>query len=552
MIKRLLIKNYAIIESLEIDFSGQLTIITGETGAGKSILLGALELIMGKRADLKTLYDEQKKCIVEAYFNVARYQLKPFFEQNDIDYDDEVIIRRELTPTGKSRAFVNDTPVNLKVLQQLSAALIDLHQQFDALDIHSVSFQLRMIDALAGNNSLLNKYEKGFLEYKAYKTKLVNLIRQNEQSAKETDFLQFQLEELEKAELVAGELEGLEAEHTKMTKAEDIKRVLGNTHQQLTESEQSALSQLEALAQSLGSIKEFHPQIQKLYDRFMSGIMELQDLSQEFEKIAEDTSYDPQRIAQIQDRMDSIYKLQNKHHVNTVDALLDIQLDLRNRLQAFEDLSSTIAQLEQRIEEQEEKLRKLAQQLSQRRKAVVPKFEKKVHSLLSLLAMEHAQLKIQIEPLNELSSTGMDDVQFLFAPNKGSRFLPLKSVASGGELARLTLCTKSTVASAISLPTLIFDEIDTGISGDVALKMGKILKDLSERHQVVSITHTPQIAVQANYHYFVYKKVLAERTITNVKLLGPEERIREVATMLSGSPPSASAIENAKELLTQN
>lgn len=549
MIKRLLIKNYAIIEEQEIAFSDRLTIITGETGAGKSILLGALGLIMGKRADTKSLYDDTKKCIIEAYFDVSRYKLKPFFEEKDIDYDEEVVVRRELTPSGKSRSFVNDTPVNLKVLQQLSGALIDLHQQFDTLDIHNVSFQLRMIDALADNQSLLNSYQQLFRKYQADKRNLAELIRQNDKANNEIDFLNFQLKEFNEAELIDGEQAEMEGEIARLTNAEDIKRALGGAFQRLSESEQSVIGQLEEIAVGLSNIKNFHSDLGKIHERYEGLILELQDLAQEFEKIAESTEYDPERITLIQSRLDLIYKLLQKHQAKTVTELLEIQEALQAKLKGFGDLSSEINKLEKQIEEQQEQLTNIAIQLSKKRKGVIKSFEQKVHDLLAQLSMEHALLKVEIEELQELNSTGCDQINFLFAPNKGSKFLPIKDVASGGELARLTLCTKSLVASAIPLPTLLFDEIDTGISGDVALKMGKILQDLSNRHQVVSITHTPQIAVKADTHYFVYKKVVDDRTVTNVKLLSFDERVRAVATMLSGSPPSASAIENAKELL---
>ncbi len=549
MINRLFIKNYAIIEELEISFSDRLTIITGETGAGKSILLGALGLIMGRRADTKALYDDEKKCIVEAWFDVSKYELKTFFEKNDIDYDEQVVVRRELTPSGKSRAFVNDTPVRLNILQQLSGALIDLHQQFDTLDIHNVSFQLRMIDALAENTTLLSEYQQLFKIYQNNKNRLRELVLQSENAVKETDFLNFQLKEFNDVELIDGEQEKIEDEIGKLTNAEDIKRALGAAFQHLSENEQSVIGQLEEISNSLSNISKFHPDLNKIYERFESLKLELDDISHEFEKIAENTEYDPERIAEIQERLDLIYKLQNKHNAKTVAELITIQNDLQSQINAFGDLSEEIEKMEKEIGIQRKKLTNLAQKLSKKRKGVVDAFENKVHDLLAQLSMEYSQLKVEIVQLPELNSTGFDEVNFLFAPNKGSRFLPIKDVASGGELSRLTLCTKSLVASAIPLPTLIFDEIDTGISGDVALKMGNILQELSNRHQVISITHTPQIAVKADTHYFVYKKVVEDRTVTNVKLLTFDERVRAVATMLSGSPPSASAIENAKELL---
>ncbi len=551
MIQRLLISNYAIIEELEIDFSDRLTIITGETGAGKSILLGALGLIMGNRADTKVFYNSDKKCIIEGFFDISKYGLEDFFEEYDIDYDLEIVVRRELTPAGKSRAFVNDTPVNLKTLQLLSAAIIDLHQQFDTLDIHNVNFQMRMIDALAGNFKVLSNYQAEYKKYQDGRRRLESLIQQNQNATTEMDFLNFQLSEFNEAALVANEQSEMEETLARLTNAEDIKRTLGQAFQQLSESDQSVISQLSTLSMSIANIKDYHPDLGKIHERYESILLELQDLAQDFESIADDTEHDGEKISEIQVRLDLIYKLQNKHRVKSVSELIDIQNRLQAQLTTFGDLSSEIETLQNQIDAQEKSLSKKAKNLRKRRTAVVSDFEKKVTKLLGQLSMEHAQLKIEVRELDRLNSTGMDEVHFLFASNKGSKFLPLKDVASGGELSRLTLCTKSLVADAIPLPTLIFDEIDTGISGDVALKMGKILQELSNRHQVVSITHSPQIAVTADMHYFVYKKQTETRTLTKVKLLTMEERIRAVATMLSGNPPSPSAIENAKELLLQ-
>ncbi len=549
MIQRLFIKNYAIIEELEIAFSNQLTIITGETGAGKSILLGALGLIMGKRADTKSLYKEDKKCVVEGHFDISNYHLKAFFDEHDIDFDQETVIRRELTPAGKSRAFINDTPVNLKTLQQLSSSLIDLHQQFDTRDINNVSFQLRMLDALADNKVALEKYQRGYRQYQSDRRRLKELIEQNDNSAREVEFLKFQLNEFNEVELVGGEQKRLEAELNALTNAEEVKRTLSNATDLLTESEQSVIGKLEELSLAIAAIRNFHPQLERINERYDGLLLELQDLSAELGKIADSTEYDGERIAEAQARLDLIYKLQSKHKVNTLEELLQLQMELQGKLGAYGDLSNEIEALQSQLQQQEHQLQRIANDLSKRRQSVAAPFAKKVELLLAKLGMEYSQLKVEVPQLEQLNATGIDEVHFLFAPNKGSRFMPIREVASGGELSRLTLCTKSLVASAIPLPTLIFDEIDTGISGDVALKMGTILQKLALKHQVVSITHTPQIAVKANAHYFVYKSIRDDRTVTSVKLLNQQERIHEVATMLSGNPPSDSAIENAKELL---
>ena len=550
MIKTLQIKNYAIIEALEIKFSNGLTIITGETGAGKSILLGALGLIMGKRADTKALYDVTKKCIIEAYFEVDRYSgIKAFFEANDIDYEAETVVRRELLPSGKTRAFVNDTPVNLKVLQQLSSSLIDLHQQFDTQDINDVSFQLRMVDALADNGAIIEKYEAQFKSYQNNQRQLKKLILQNETAAKETDFLNFQLEEFNAAELIADEQTGLESELSTLNNAEEIKSKLNGAFMHLSESEQSILGQLEVLGVSLNQIRKYQPALGPLLEKYDGIVLELGELANEFESIASDTEFHPERATEVQTRLDLIYRLQKKHGVNSISALIEIQEEITQQLTSFGDLSNEIIALENAITKAELQLRKIATQLTKRRKSVVDGFLQLVHQQLGLLSMEHARLQVSITPSEELLPTGGDIVEFLFAPNKGSRFLSIKQVASGGELSRLTLCIKSLVASAIPLPTLIFDEIDAGVSGDVALKMGRILRKLSNEHQVVVITHSPQVASKADAHYFVYKKVDGERTKTKVRALDKDERVRAIATMLSTSPPSDSAIENAKELL---
>lgn len=552
MIRRLSIKNYAIIEQLEIDFSDRLTIITGETGAGKSILLGALGLIMGNRADTKALLDENQKCVVEAVFDLSPYDLRSFFEENELEFEHELIIRREISPSGKSRAFINDSPATAKVLQALTDNLIDLHQQFDTLDIHNVSFQLRMLDALAGNKPLLETYQTKFKQFQTNQRELAKWKEQSQAASREFDFIQFQLDEFNKAELQADEQNTLESELATLANAKEIKRTLSGIFQQLREAEQNTLSQLNEMGNALASLKKFSTKIPPLLQRLTEATVELDDLADEIERLAENTEYDPQRINDIQQRLDTIYRLQHKHQARTVDELLAIQQNLETALASYANLDETIAQLEKNIASQEKDLRQMATVLSEKRRAVIKGFEEKVHDLLRQLSMEHARLRVEVSQLEALSATGFDEVNFLFSANKGGRFDLIKNVASGGELSRLTLCTKSLVASAIPLPTLIFDEIDTGISGDVALKMGSILRQLSRHHQVVSITHTPQIAATADCHYFVYKTDADQRTLTSVKQLTSEERVREIATMLSGNPPSMAALDNARDLLNKN
>lgn len=549
MLKRLHIRNYALIDEIDIHFSERLTIITGETGAGKSILLGALGLVMGERADSKVFYNDTEKCVVEATFDVSSYDLKSFFDEHELDYDSEVFIRREVSPAGKSRAFVNDTPVNNQVLQRLTETLVDLHQQFDTLDIHNVNFQLRMIDALADNAILLKEYQSGYRRYASDRKKLAEYISLSESGSKEMDFLRFQLEELQQAALTAGEQDAMENELAKLTGAEEIKVAYAAAFSHLIEGEQNVISQLQSIARSFQNTRKLSADLSSLSERFEALIVDLQDIGRVCDRIAEKTEHDPERIMELQDRLNIIYKLQKKHGVSSVEELLEIQARLEDQTSGYTDLGEVIAKLEKEIAAQEAVLREKASVLSTRRKGVTEGFETRVHGMLEQLSMPHARLKVEINDTAQLTATGLDDVQFLFASNVGSRFLPIRDVASGGELSRLTLCTKSLVADAIPLPTLIFDEIDTGISGDVSLKMGHILKELSERHQVVSITHTPQIASRADAHYFVYKTVDGNRTITRIRLLNHDERIRSIAVMLSGNPPSESALATARELL---
>jgi DNA repair protein RecN (Recombination protein N) len=549
MLKKLSVRNYALIDVLEIVFSDKLTIITGETGAGKSILLGALDLVMGGRADMKTFYNDTEKCVIEAWFEVKKYDLKQFFAENELDYDDEVVIRRELTPAGKSRAFVNDTPVNNQVLKEITDSLLDVHQQFDTLDIHQVNFQLRMIDALAGNDALVSKYGADYKSYIANQKRLAHLNQSAADNTKELDFLRFQYEELEAAKLIPGEQKSLEGELSLLTSAEDVKQITAQTFDQLLENEQSIVAALRELSRRMQPSAAKVPSIAAIQKRMDSVILELEDLGADCERIAEATDHDAERIAFAQDRLNSLYKLLKKHTVKDDDQLISLAEDLRSRLSGFSNADEEIARLEKAIAAQIVDLKTQASAISGRRKKVIPKFEADVHAMLQSLSMPHARLQVACAPLDQPTPTGTDDVAFLFATNLGSKFLPIKDVASGGELARLTLCTKSLVADAIPLPTLIFDEIDTGVSGDVALRMGLILKELASRHQVVAITHTPQVASKAEAHYFVYKKVEDNRSFSRVKCLTPDERVRAIATMLSGNPPSDAALATAGELI---
>ncbi|MEL6659099.1 MAG: DNA repair protein RecN [Bacteroidota bacterium] len=549
MIQSLQIKNYALIEGLDIHFPDGLTIITGETGAGKSIILGALGLIMGDRADTKALYDPTTKCVIEGRFQVGNYGLSSFFEENDLDYEEELIIRREITPSGKSRAFVNDTPANLKILQRLSAVLIDLHQQFDTLDIHQMGFQLRLLDALAENGNRLSRYQTEFRVYTKNRLELERLQQQNATANQELDFKRFQLAELEEAMLLPDEQTALEREFASLSHAEDTKRTTAEAYQFLCENEQAIIEQLQTLTQSLQSAAKVDPKVEELQQRLLGITEELNDIGNALERHAESTDFDPERIQELQARLDQLYRLQKKHQVASNAELLEIQEQLRYEVNQYENIDGEIARLTEAVQEAEMQLREQAAAISKHRQSVAPGFAQRVAAVLADLAMPSAVLKVDFQPLSQLSITGSDEVQFLFSANRGSAPKPIKNVASGGELSRLTLVTKSLVASAMALPTLIFDEIDSGVSGDVALKMGHILRDLSSHHQIVVITHSPQVAARADEHLFVYKKDNDDRTQTKVRVLQKEERIRAIATMLSQNPPSDSALENARELI---
>jgi DNA repair protein RecN (Recombination protein N) len=551
MIKRLSISNYAIIEELTLDFAHGLSIITGETGAGKSIVLGALNLILGGRADSKTLFVEDQKCIIEGRFAVAAYDLREFFEEHDLDYDPDLIIRREITPSGKSRAFVNDTPVKLKVLQDLGSVLIDLHQQFDTLYINNSDFQLELLDALAGQLPAVASYRADYQQLQQSRRRLAQLQAEQAQARREQEFLEFQVNELEEAELREGEQEDLEGERHRLSNADEIKQLTAGAFHYLTEGDESVGDRLLSIAGKLEPLAAGDPKLAAIAERFESIRLELDEVASDLEAFGEDTEANPNRLEEIEERLNTLYRLQTKHGVKDNAGLLEIYRELSDQLGHFADLGGNISKLEK---EEARLLKSLASQgetLRKGRQRVAPDFAKRVRSQLADLSMENARLVVEFKPLKEVGPQGLDEVQFLFSANKGGKLQSIKDAASGGEMSRLALVTKSLVASAMELPTLIFDEIDSGVSGDVAQKMGRILTDLSRHHQVVVITHSPQVASRAHRHYYVYKtdKQGAERTITRVRELDRNERVRAIATMLSQNPPSDSALKNALELI---
>ena len=551
MIRSLSIRNYAIIDHLEIQFDDNLTILTGETGAGKSIIFDALGLILGKRADSKVLFDQTNKCVVEATCFIADYNLQPFFEEEGLDYEHETIIRREISTTGKSRAFINDSPAKLATLEKLGAYLIDLHQQFDTLDIQQAHFQLKVIDALAKHQDELKTYQTAYKVYEINKKELKKLTEQALRSAQESDFIQYQLQELQKANLQPQEQEELEQLQKQLANAEEIKSALSSATRQLTEDENSLYSQLADIVRAVETVSEFYPALPPLCERLENAKFELEDISAELEQIAENTEYDGNRLAEIDERLNLLFRLCKKYNVGQVADLIALQTELAQKLQSFSDTSVQMETLQRLISTQEKSLKIQADSLSQNRQKVALPFQDTVHDLLKQLSMPHARLHVEIKNSPQLTLTGGDELQFLFAANKGSRPEPIKNVASGGELSRLALCIKSLVADAITLPTLIFDEIDSGVSGEVAFQMALILQSLAKNHQVISITHSPQIAAKANTHFFAYKIVQTDRTTTGVRPLSADERIVEIAKMLSGNPPTEIAKANAKELLTR-
>lgn len=549
MLQKLTVKNYAIIDHLEIDFSGSLNIITGETGAGKSILMGALSLILGQRADPGVLFDKSGKCVVEGMFRIKKAQVAEFFQQHELDLEeDSLIIRREISAAGKSRAFVNDTPVNLSQLQDLSGYLVDLHQQFDTLELEKSDFQRRVVDALVNKPEQLQQYQQQWQRYTQVQRSLKQLQDQRDSANKELDYNKFLLDELEEAAFMDNEIESLDAELKTLSHAEEIKNTLSKAVFQLKEDEQPILQQLRQLQSSLQGLAGFQAELPGLAERLQSSYLELQDIAGEIERINDGVQHDAARIEQVNERLTTGYRLMKKHGVQTTAALLEIKASLGQRVESALNMDEQIAQLEKELAALQQSLQKVADAITALRKQQAEPFEKKVNALLAQVGMPNARLKVDIA-LGQLQAYGQDNIEFLFDANKSGQFAPIRKVASGGELSRLMLCIKSLVAQSVALPTLIFDEIDTGISGEAARQVGVILKDLAHAHQIICITHQPQIAGKANAHYFVYKENKGGKVTTGVRLLTQEERINAIAQMLSGEKPTAAALENAREMV---
>ncbi|WP_231427469.1 DNA repair protein RecN [Pedobacter sp. Leaf250] len=549
MLQKLSIRNYALIDSLDIEFDKGLNIITGETGAGKSIILGALSLILGQRAESKYFFNQDKKCVIEGNFALADDKLKEIFENNDLDFFNESILRREISIDGKSRSFINDTPVNLSILKQIGEKLIDIHSQHATQEINDADFQLLIVDSLANHKSLLSDYRIGFKKLKQENNRLKKLIDDAAEARNKQDYEQFLFNELEQANLKSGEQEELEQELEKLTHAETIKRGLLTSTGLLTESEPSALQILKEAQMQLQSIEKFDPAINVLFERLKSSIIEIKDIADEVSSLEGNTIHSADRLEIINQRLDLFYLLQQKHRVANNYELLYIQNQLEQNLNQLLSSDENIEKLQKEIEKLKISLNKQAVQLSANRKKAIKTVEEQTGKTLQKVGMPSAKLVLAQESLSELNKDGLDEITLLFTANAGQKPAPVNKVASGGELSRLMLAIKALLAQHTSLPTIIFDEIDTGISGETALKVGEVISDLGENMQVISITHLPQIAAKGKSHYFVHKNEAGGKTTTGIRKLKQEERVGVIAEMLSGKNPGASAIENAKELL---
>lgn len=549
MLSKLIIQNFAIIDQLEIEFHQDLSIITGETGAGKSIILGALGLLLGNRADVKSLKKTDQKCVIEGHFKLSDLDLKDFFDEHSLDYDVDSILRREINTEGKSRAFINDTPVNLSTLKTLGEKLVDIHSQHETITLNNKHFQLSVVDSVCNHKNLLKEFLKGFKTFQEQKNTLQYLITTSEKSKAEFDYLQFQFDELNSASLNESEEKELEIEQQQLTHAEEIKTALNNITQILAESDQAVSSQLKNSVNLLGNIEKYNPRITELKTRLTTSLIEIKDIVSELEEEAMQTSLDPNRLSIIEERLNLIYKLQQKHRLKSSVELLELKNQIEQKISAYAGIDDQIAQLKSAIEKNEVALNKIAKELSNNRKNGIQSLSKKINELLIDVGMPNAIFEVSHEIESSLSESGFDKITFLFSANKGFSPSELSKVASGGELSRLMLCIKSIIAQNEKLATIIFDEIDTGISGEVANKVGSILQSLTKNMQVISITHLPQIAGLGDAHYFVYKDLKKDKTYTNIRILSMEERVVEIAKMLSGDNPSEIAMETAKELI---
>ncbi|MDH0673512.1 DNA repair protein RecN [Empedobacter sp. GD03861] len=552
MLKTLRVNNFAIIDQLEIDFHQGMTTITGETGAGKSILLGALKLVLGERADLKALKNIDEKCIIEAVFEIKNLELNDFFEENDLDYEDESILRRELLPSGKSRAFINDTPVKVSILQELSELLIDIHSQFNTPKIFEADFQLSMLDIYGENKDLLKEYKKDFNHYILTKKKIKDAQNSLENQSQDLEYKLHLWEELNNASLKNEELEELEIEIKSLSNVEEIISTLNETYQFLEHPEMGIISQLNEASNKLNKISDYNSQYNSIYERLISSKIELQDISGEMSSLIDSTEINPERLQEITDRYDLIHKLLRKHNVISVEELIAKRDELESQTSGFDNLSDLIIHLNKELNSISEKLEKQVIKIRKNRISSIEIIRKNILNTLSQLGMENSQLTIQLNETTDFTATGKDEVLFLFSANKGMEPRIFEKSVSGGERSRLMLAIKKLLATHQHLPTLILDEIDTGISGKVANETGKVMQTMAENMQLLVITHLPQVASKGNYQLKVYKEVVNETTQTNVIELSQQQRLEEIAQMISGSELTDAAINQAKELMNLN
>lgn len=552
MLKTLRVNNFAIIDQLEIDFHQGMTTITGETGAGKSILLGALKLVLGERADLKALKNIDEKCIIEAVFEIKNLELNDFFEENDLDYEDESILRRELLPSGKSRAFINDTPVKVSILQELSELLIDIHSQFNTPKIFEADFQLSMLDIYGENKDILKEYKKDFNHYISTKKKIKDAQNSLENQSQDLEYKLHLWEELNNASLKNEELEQLEIEIKSLSNVEEIISTLNETYQFLEHPEMGIISQLNEASNKLNKISDYNSQYNSIYERLISSKIELQDISGEMSSLIDSTEINPERLQEITDRYDLIHKLLRKHNVISVEELIAKRDELESQTSGFDNLSDLIIHLNKELNSISEKLEKQVIKIRKNRISSIEIIRKNILNTLSQLGMENSQLTIQLNETTDFTATGKDEVLFLFSANKGMEPRIFEKSVSGGERSRLMLAIKKLLATHQHLPTLILDEIDTGISGKVANETGKVMQTMAENMQLLVITHLPQVASKGNYQLKVYKEVVNETTQTNVIELSQQQRLEEIAQMISGSELTDAAINQAKELMNLN
>lgn len=551
MLLRLDIQNYALISHQQIDFGHGFTVMTGETGAGKSIILGALALVMGARADAKAVAEGQAKCIVEAEFDISQYHLKAFFDNNDLDYDDgqHCILRREVAANGKSRAFVNDTPVPLTLLKQLSERLIDIHSQHENLLLRDEDFQLRFLDLMADNEVQRNDYKVAYGRWAETRNSLEKLRNTAEENAKNIDYITFQHRQLAEANITDGELSQLEDEYTLLTHAEDIKIVAQTISAIFDDDEAGIMPHLKTAETEMRKLKQYVPNVEELTQRVHSAMLELEDIAAEVARVNDNTEANPERLEFVTQRIDTINTLLRKHRLDTEAQLLALQASLAEQIAQYENLDDDIARLTAQLDEAHRRLEEAAKILSDSRKAVVPHVEKRLVEALAQLAVPHPQIIVKVEPAQDFTPSGADKVTLLFAANLNQQPRPVAQVASGGEISRLMLCVKDMMAQRKALPTIIFDEIDTGISGTTAMRMGDIMAGMAKHIQIIAITHLPQVAARADSHLVVYKQDTGNATRTFIKPIDGQERVEQIAVMLSGTPPTDAAKITASELL---